>query len=106
MVKSRHWKRYMENTGQVLSKTASTGTRQAATSRKRDKGEIAPRESASGVYNDGVGGWKWEMSAYAIIITILTGATMGFTGGSNQSYLNSPRKVGGVRCILEELSDS
>src|SRR5450830_1667695 len=40
----------------------STGTRQAATSRKRAASGIAPRKSASGGYNDGVGGWKWEMS--------------------------------------------
>jgi len=41
---------------------ASTGTRQAATSRKRDEGEIAPRKSASRGYTDDVGGWKWEMA--------------------------------------------
>ena len=50
------------NGPQVSSKTASTGTRQAATSRKRHKGEFAPRKSVSGGHNDGVDGWKWEMS--------------------------------------------
>src|SRR5450756_7832 len=33
---------------QTSSKMASTGTRQAATSSKRDEGGIAPRKSASG----------------------------------------------------------
>jgi len=52
------------NGPQTSPKTASTGTRQAATSGKRAASEIAPRKSASGGYNDGVGGWKWEMSAH------------------------------------------
>ena len=49
---------------ETSSKTASRSTRQVVTSRKRDKGEIAPRKPASGgrAYNDGVGGSKWEMS--------------------------------------------
>jgi len=50
------------NGPQTSSKTASTGTRQAATSRKRHEGEITPRKSASGGHNDGVGDWKWGMA--------------------------------------------
>ena len=50
------------NGPQTSPKMASTGTRQAARPRKRAEGEIVPWKSASGVYNDGVGGSKWEMS--------------------------------------------
>jgi hypothetical protein len=51
------------NGPQTSPKMASTGTRQAARPRKRVEGGIAPRKSASGGYNDGVGGWKWEIPA-------------------------------------------
>jgi hypothetical protein len=31
---------------------------------KKSASETAPRKSASGGYNDGVGGWKWECQIY------------------------------------------
>ena len=50
------------NAPQASTKMVLSSTQREAALRKRAASEIAPRKSASGGYNDSVGGWKWEMS--------------------------------------------